>query len=237
MKFFVLFVTSLLLMISIGSAEWGSQANQVIVPTNAGAISWGTNLQSIMNYISTQSVWVTSGYLTTTNANLTLAKLSSDNSYNTSTTQKMYDASVYNAGTTNQVRLGTFYGFEANMTAASTFTGAASYVEVSNLTVATYNPQSQFDSVGRYTPTMRGYYRVGATLRGTGTTAIRAARTTNTYWNLTLYDGDTYTNGSSSGSTIIYLNGSTDFLAFEIASIRGVGITTSLVVNVEYIGK
>ena len=221
---------------SVAGATWGPPATQVSIPTNA-AVAWGLTVQSALNYLATNSVFVSSGYMTTSNAILAFAGLTSDNAYSANTTQKLYEASVYNAGTTNQVRLGTFYGFTASMTAGQTQTGTASYISISNLTAVGYNPQAQFDSVSRYTPTAAGYYRVGVTLAGTGTSQIPAYRTTNTAFNIPKYEGDTNTNGFSSGSAIVYMNGTYDFLEFSLASIRGSGIVTSLVVNAEYVGK
>ena len=133
------------------------------------------------------------------------------------------------SGTVSQAMLGT--GVAGTGPAFSAYASADQSVSLSTLTKVTlgaedYDTANCFSS-SRFTPNVAGYYLVSATQRCVASTALTSSNT-NLYKNGSIYARIIETssnNVTTSGSIMLYLNGTTDYIELY-ASIFGSGTAT-----------
>lgn len=203
-----------------GTAITMSNASATTITVNTGLFAAGDTV-TILN-IGAGTCTITAGTATVskpTNATLALVQNAGGVLYFTAT------------------GAATFMPFDVG--AASTgFRGARAYRATSNQTLTnntftkvqlnaeTFDTNNEFDSTTnyRFTPTIAGYFRISAIMETTATTRSIGMFYKNgsevTRWS------DTYSNnvGGSSGTDVIYLNGTTDYIELY-AYLSGTGLT------------
>lgn len=207
-------------------------ASGIVYTTNGLSHITNTTLtvQGLIDWLDDNTLFTGAGYVTAASLATTLSSTS---------TQKFGQVSVNQGPTNAYVRLGTYYGFVATMTnaAVSALTNVSLYGAVTNIVIATYNPQAWYStSALTFTPLIEGYYMLGAEVEGTTTCRVQiVSYNSNQVIKVGNTDG---TNKWVNGSGIVYANGtSTNTYYLEALAIGVSNTFTHVKFYGNYLGR
>lgn len=205
---------------TITSAKMNNIIDQTTITSDAII---GTTLDVASGKLKIRSAGITSNEM---GANSVVAAAITDSNV---TTAKIADANITQAKLASNV-VGNGPAFRAR---ASTSTSVINNIDTKiNLVTEDFDTNNNYDTTNsRFTPTVAGYYQILASVHASPPLAFLEAKI---YKNGSVYSGGSTINGQvyvSNSSTLVYLNGSGDYI--ELYGRQVSGSTGTVIANTE----